>query len=89
MNGIGALFLQLEEEYRWSVFLIGNSVGVYLNQEMKCMKTKCSGQIAEEQREEWFAVHVEFLRQSEESKLEQFFAQRAIFFEHGLFKAYN
>ena len=32
--------------------LIGNFVGVYLKQEVKCVKTKCLGQIAEEQREE-------------------------------------
>ena len=52
LNSIGALFFTtgrgvLEERF----FFIGNFVGVYLKQELDCVK-KCLGQLAEEQRED-------------------------------------
>ena len=48
------------------MILIGHFVGVYLKQEVKCMKTKCLVQIAKgKEKREWFSVHAMFLRERE------------------------
>ena len=40
---------------------MGNFVEVYLKQEVKCVKTKCLGEIAEGcETKEWFSVHAIF-----------------------------
>ena len=63
-------------------FIIGNFVGVYLEQEVQCVKSKFLGQIAEELREESGFFMLFFLERKVGVKV---FVERENFYDHAEF----
>ena len=68
-------------------FFIGNFVRVYLKHEMKCVKTKCLHQTAEDLREErvdFCSCHL-FERESEKSRRKKNLLREQIFWSRAVF----